>query len=233
MPDPLSLHRRVLSFAKRHFLPARVRFSLARVARPVIIQVGANDGLSHDHVIHLIARIPKASFVLIEPLPDAFSKLEKRHSGNPRVKVLNVAVDCVCGRKDIFYIDHEATRLVPGLPAYFDLLASFSREHVAALIPSHLQADLVRTCSVDCLTLEQILLNTQVADVHALFIDCEGWDLVVLRTFPFHAMRPKVVLIENNHLDRDEYRETCSWMRGNGYKMETYGMDTLFVLARP
>lgn len=233
MRIPKSFVNRVLSLGKKYFLPIRIQFALSRFSRPVIIQVGANDGISHDHVIHLIERLPKAEFILIEPLPDAFARLTQLHNYRTNVKTLNIAIDATCGQKEIFYIDETAANAIPGLPGYFNLLASFSRQHVASLVPTNLQDEFLKVRLVDALTLTKVLTDNNIANVHALFIDCEGWDLVALKSFPFHATKPKVVMIENNHIDPIELSQAYSWMRSMGYKVETYGMDTLFTLSSP
>lgn len=168
---------------------------------------------------------------MIETLPDAFARLTRLHNHRTNVKTLNLAIDATCGQKEIFYIDEAAANAIPDLPDYFNLLASFSRQHVASLVPANLQDKFLKARLVDSLTLAEVLTDNSIANVHALFIDCEGWDLVALKSFPFHVTKPKVVMMENNHADPIELSQAYSWMRGMGYKVERYGMDTLFVLS--
>ena len=57
-----------------------------------IIQVGANDGVTHDLVYSFLQEKMLHRAVLVEPLPEAFSRLRSLHQGNPKITLENIAI---------------------------------------------------------------------------------------------------------------------------------------------
>ncbi|MCA9260685.1 MAG: hypothetical protein KDA61_15840, partial [Planctomycetales bacterium] len=82
------------------------------------IQVGAYDGRLDDDLHDVIANYP-CEGVLVEPQVAAFARLQERHADNPRLQLVNAAVDREPGERD-FYM--PSCRI--------SVLSSFDRNHL-------------------------------------------------------------------------------------------------------
>jgi len=54
--------------------------------KPLLVQIGANDGVRADPVRHLILRHGLQG-LLVEPLPDLFVQLQKNYAGGRQVRL--------------------------------------------------------------------------------------------------------------------------------------------------
>ena len=70
-----------------------------------IIQIGANDGKSDDFLFNCFDDNLEA--ILIEPIEDAFKKLEKNYENFVKAKCLNLAVDIDNKSKEIFCVNKK------------------------------------------------------------------------------------------------------------------------------
>ena len=59
--------------------------------RPFVVQIGANDGKTHDPLYRYISKY-KTAGLLVEPQPDVFQKLKNNYKDNPNLKFADVAM---------------------------------------------------------------------------------------------------------------------------------------------
>ena len=67
--------------------------------------------------------------------------------------------------------------------------------------------------------LDTILEEAKISRINYIVVDVEGWELDVMRGFSLEKYRPKVIVLENNILDKqDEYNQ---YMEESGYKYDS------------
>eukprot|EP00316_Scyphosphaera_apsteinii_P010124 CAMPEP_0119319720 /NCGR_PEP_ID=MMETSP1333-20130426/50153_1 /TAXON_ID=418940 /ORGANISM="Scyphosphaera apsteinii, Strain RCC1455" /LENGTH=250 /DNA_ID=CAMNT_0007326199 /DNA_START=92 /DNA_END=844 /DNA_ORIENTATION=+ len=111
-------------------------------ARPLLVQVGANEHVSHhDPAVGAIARGWRA--VLLEPMPAFAATLKLKYATEIASRGVRVVDAAVCDSKcrdttrTVYYFDHNGTRNLGSnssdprcAPSWLNELSSFSRHHV-------------------------------------------------------------------------------------------------------
>lgn len=191
------------------------------------VQIGANDGVSNDP-LHESVRSHRWRGVLVEPVPELFSRLVANYAGAPGLAFENVAIGTAEGRVQLHLADAR-----PGDPPWVSQLASFDR----ALVLSHGVdvpglAARVRSVDVDAVTLPTLVARHGLDAVDLLHVDAEGFDLEVLGQVDLDASwAPRFVIYEKRHLDPDAYRRNLAAFRRAGYRRVNLWPDEL--LYRP
>jgi hypothetical protein len=119
-------------------------------------------------------------------------------------------------------------------PFWADQVSSLDRAHVEAMLQkfghsSEEAAAMVERVEVPTRTFAQLLSEQQWNNVDLLFIDAEGMDFRLLRTFPFESKRPKLLVFEYVHLEPGEMAELKSFLTDRGYAFLPVGED---IVAR-
>jgi FkbM family methyltransferase len=171
------------------------------------VQVGANDGMHGDPVRpHVLGHGWRG--LLIEPIPAVFDRLRAAYGAAPGVDFARVAIWPEEGRKTLHVVEGR------------DVLSGFSLETILRHEPKY--ADLrseLRTLEVPTRRLDRLLRETGHAQPHALVVDTEGCDDMVLRTFDFSAHRPHAVQFEHVHLSAEASAGLRDWLTGLGYAL--------------
>lgn len=188
-----------------------------------VLQIGASDGGLNDPICGYVKE-GRVEGVFLEPLPGPFKELSKRYSGLPGVSLQQNAVDRDCEDRIIYSIDQT----IPNLPDWSYQVAGFCREvvlrHTEQLgLPDSAVVEGV----VSCTTFEK-LFERGITDVFdCLLIDTEGYDLEILRMFPFEEKAPLVVVYENKHLNATDRDEAAGMLVSLGYVVFDLGVDTV------
>ncbi len=186
------------------------------------VQIGANDGVSHDPIRSFIKK-HHWSGVLIEPVPWIFEQLKKNYQDDKQLQFENVAISQHDGESTLFVV-----RKNDAFPDWANELASFNKDVLlshAPLIPgleSHVEGLRVTTLSVPTL-----LKRHAIDRIDVLQIDTEGYDYEILKMFDLKRIRPSVIQFEHTHLSRDQRQECFSHLVTNGYRFATVGGDTV------
>ena len=181
------------------------------------VQVGANDGQTGDRLRRYIAR-SKWTGVMIEPHPEAFSKLERLYQDSrDRITLVNKAVTA----------ESRTVELLEPETRFGSLTASISKDCGWAR-----HARIKRTFQVDGIPLSSLLKEHGLCRVDLLQIDVEGYDFEVLMTMDLDMLRPSLISYEDRHFFPPGKRaEAVKYLRDRGYKV-LVGMppqDTLAV----
>lgn len=162
-----------------------------KLGNPSFVQVGANDGVSADH-LHPFISAGRWRGVLVEPAPVPFERLLQTYRGIAGLQFMRSAISTTEGRLPFHFVDGE------------DGLSSFSLDTILAHAPKYddLQG-MIRTIEVDAETLDSLCDRAGVSTPDIVAVDTEGTDDIVLQSFSLEARRPSLVLFEHCHLSAE------------------------------
>ena len=201
-----------------------------------IIQVGANDGKTHDPVFEG-AGLFAERIILVEPQPDLIPVLKKNYDSFKGEAIFeNMAVADSEGELPIYKVDDDTRDVLLKGGVDPSIYASFSREHVVRHLSSSWlnwsaeEADKhIVSVPVPTLPLKELIEKHNMTEPDVLQIDCEGYDWQVLKTIG--EFRPAVINLESRHIPEDERLEMEDWFRKNHYHFTHIGRDCFAVKA--
>lgn len=187
------------------------------------IQVGANDGVLVDPIFRYITAF-RWQGVLVEPMPGPFALLEARYSGNPRLTLLNAAVDDVHGTRELFHLKEPLT----GLPEWTGGLPSFFESRlVTAAGELGLPVESVTSTRVNTVTWSEVWTAFGGGECDLLVTDTEGDDIRILRQSGLREHRPRVLLFEHACVGEAERWAFYKELADSGYELATSEGDTV------
>ncbi|OYX15704.1 MAG: hypothetical protein B7Z16_12950 [Algoriphagus sp. 32-45-6] len=201
--------------------------SFAHAKEVRFIQVGAHDG-THNDPISLFRNRPNWSGLLLEPNPRVYARLVKTLAkSSPSCQALNVAISEEGGVMS-FYLVRNPELCRGG--HFSDQVSSFDRSHVEKMVGKfgYSQSESnywIEETKVDTITFANLLDRLPNKHLDLLFIDAEGADFRLLKTFPFAHFRPRMLVFEFAHLTTDEIREIMPFLSENGYSFVAIGED--------
>ncbi|MFN2464904.1 MAG: FkbM family methyltransferase [Candidatus Dormibacteria bacterium] len=214
-------------FRRRLAAPRLVQAFARAYPSATFVEVGANDGLQHDHLRQAILETGWSG-VMVEPLPYVFERLRANYTGVERVRLENAAI----ARDDGVLPFHHLAEASPAdrarLPSWYDGIGSFSRRQVvghAREIPD--VEDRVVVTEVPALTWASLLRKHQLSRVDLLLVDVEGYDAEVVRQV-LDAGTPAPILLayEHFHLVPEERAATRGDVLAAGFSVLEEGFDT-------
>jgi FkbM family methyltransferase len=202
-----------------------------------VVQIGANDGITHDP-IHKFIKRDYWQGVLLEPQKYVFdkflSRIYKKHSN---LTVLNAAMGYEDGHSTIYKIGFSESRWATGLTTFdkATLQKAFDSGHVARKcakenlsIPAdkaqHIIEEEVRIVSSKTLLDEQ-----KVQKIDLLMIDTEGFDFEIIKMFDVAVNKPGLVIFEHSHLSDTDYNDCSRLFHTNNYVLRKDGANTAAI----
>lgn len=186
------------------------------------VQVGANDGQRLDPIAQFIGRYAWRG-VMLEPVPVYFEALAARHGSNPRLKLLQAALDVRRGRRAIYRVDPSQV----GLPDWTHGLASFDRARIETVARELGQpASSVLQTEIDTVTWDDIWTGLAQRTCDILVMDTEGWDLTLLRTADLGRIRPSLLHFEHACVSSVDRLAFYGDLLALGYEIASDGPDT-------
>jgi FkbM family methyltransferase len=191
-----------------------------------VVQIGSNDGVTGDPIFRLIMKKTKWNVLLVEPVPYLFEKLKNNYPASPRFHFENAAIND--GSKQPFYfVAKEAGEKLENLPAWYDQLGSFNKEHMVKHLNGILEPYIQQT-AITGMTLDQLFTKNNVRNLKLLHIDTEGYDWKVLSQLDLKKHAPSIILFEHKHLKDVEVREAKAFLDRN-YQILEFGGDLLCI----
>jgi FkbM family methyltransferase len=184
------------------------------------VQVGASDGLLDDPLRPLITQYALPG-LLIEPLPDVYTRLVRRYEGHSQLRFENVAVSTRPGPFTIYRVREDAP-----LSPYMQLLASHRRSH---LIKEGVADRYIEAVEVPAVTLGQLLARHGIREVSLLVVDTEGHDYDIVKSALSSGVLPRIVNYEHCHLPPRVRVDAKRLLQTHGYRFIEVGKDTLAV----
>jgi FkbM family methyltransferase len=149
-----------------------------------VLDVGAADGVSNSNSRYLITEF-EWSGALIEPHPSYFSKLEYMYKKHGNIKLFNLAVCDQVGTMPFFQYGSDENGQVSTLSQDF-------KKRVSLVHGDEYHEPIM----VNVVTLESIFENLPFVDF--LSVDCEGVDMLVLKSNNWEKYRPTLLCVEHS-----------------------------------
>ena len=188
------------------------------------VQIGANDGVSHDP-IHGFVTANRLPGIVVEPLPDAFQKLQQTYQNHSQIRALNLAVHRELDQVTLYRPNPETAGALSGI-------ASFSADrHELTSKRSGLTADDMVAVEVPAKSLMAILEGAQVPHLDLLQIDTEGYDFEILASLDLERYQPSIIRFEHGVYSgvdaRPELRDALTRLYDHGYSIAMERVDAM------
>ena len=184
-----------------------------------LIQIGANDGISHDHVHNVIKKF-KLESLLLEPIKKYFQDLKNNYSNYENVRIENSALSI---NNEILFLYKVNTEYLNKYGTLSSGISSFYKEHLLkhGIKKKHIVQEKVNQISCDELLKKY---NIEVFDL--LLIDTEGYDCNIENDFfiKIKKIRP-IIIFEWSHIKNHELENTLSAISNNSYSFFPIGED--------
>lgn len=194
---------------------------------PVIIDCGAYTG---EETLEMLEQWPDATIHAFEPIPDIYTRLQKRVRDYPSIHTYQVALADLVGPMKMYVSEHPQER---GVSSQSSSLLK-PKEHLRyseILFP--------RSLTVACTTLDAWAERHGVDHVDFLWLDMQGYELPMMKASPCIMATVKVILTEvefcEAYKDQAQYREVRAWLEQQGFEMVAFSDinqwfgDALFV----
>lgn len=202
-----------------------------------VVQVGANDGITHDP-IHKFIKRDNWNGVLLEPQKFVYDKFLKRiYKKHTNIHVLNAAMGETDGEANIYKIGFSDSRWATGLTT-FDrptLEKAFTSGHVqrkcekeGVSIPSDESLHIAEE-KVQVISSTTIIEKYGLPKVDLLMIDTEGFDFEVIKLFQIEKHAPGLIIFEHSHLSDQDYQECIKHLANNDYTAKKDGANTIAI----
>ena len=184
-----------------------------------LVQIGANDGVSHDHLHNIIKKFQLKS-LLLEPIKKYFLDLQNNYLNFDNVKIENSALS----------VNNEIIFLYMVNPEYSNKygtissgISSFYKKHLIrhGIKKKHIVQEKVNQISFDVL-----LQKYNFKSFDLLLIDTEGYDCKIVNDFflKIKKLRP-IIIFEWSHIKNSELEDTLYIIIKNNYSFFPIGDD--------
>jgi FkbM family methyltransferase len=188
-----------------------------------LIQIGANDGMSHDHLNSIIKKF-KLKSLLLEPIKKYFLDLQNNYSNYENVRLENSALS----------IKNEILFLYKVNPEYSNKYGTIS-SGISSLYKQHLIKHGIKKKhiiqeKVDQVSFDELLKKYNINDFDLLLIDTEGYDCQIVNDFllKIKKIRP-IIIFEWSHVKNSEFKNTLNLITNNNYSFFPIGDDIFCV----
>ena len=180
------------------------QYSKSKPGNFTVVQIGANDGITHDP-IHKFIKRDDWKGVLLEPQPDVFNEfLTKIYAKNKGIHPLCAAIGEKDGTQPIYKIGFSSMRWATGLAsfskekiemAFEDGIVASNCKRFGIEIPSD-KSQWISHEDVQVIAPATLIQTYGLQHIDLLQIDAEGYDLEVIRIFDIPKTRPQAIIFE-------------------------------------
>lgn len=197
--------------------------------RPVVVQIGANDGVSNDPVHSHISKSHDITAVFVEPQPDAFSALQKNYSTFTNCVFVNAAIDRYEKPVTMYRIKpqywKEYKRIYKSW-ANPSGITSMDRNHVKSFLkkvaPSYFSNHdpdaWIEEIVVPVMNFSSLLGKAGISEIDVLQIDAEGYDYEILdMALSVDIKPPRVINLEVKNIQQVDKANSKQRLLEMGY----------------
>jgi FkbM family methyltransferase len=186
------------------------------------VQIGSCDGVNKDPIHKYVIKY-HWSGILVEPVKFVFEKLVDNYKGENKLVFENAAISDKNGTRDFYRLQQSKDVL----PIWYDQLGSFFTSTILKhkrSIPDIEKRMMVE--KVPVITMETLIKKHSIRKIDLLHVDAEGYDYEILKQIDFAQMKPKMILYENKHLTRNDFKASEKLLRKNGYAIKRILQNT-------
>eukprot|EP00451_Oxyrrhis_marina_P016067 CAMPEP_0204327956 /NCGR_PEP_ID=MMETSP0469-20131031/13005_1 /ASSEMBLY_ACC=CAM_ASM_000384 /TAXON_ID=2969 /ORGANISM="Oxyrrhis marina" /LENGTH=344 /DNA_ID=CAMNT_0051310271 /DNA_START=34 /DNA_END=1065 /DNA_ORIENTATION=- len=189
----------------------------------IFVEIGANDGKDDSHTFFFEQQMGWRG-VCLEPLPDAFARLE---GNRPLCKNEMVAACSSAGVKPFVQLDSP----VPGLDQLSGLQETYDPRHLKSIDEKLKKFGGTKTViDVTCVLINEVLARHKLTNIDVMIVDTEGSELSILKTLDFDSYRVSTLVVENN------FNETGvrDFLATKGYRrVAQVDVDDIYTVSAP
>jgi len=203
----------------------------------IALQIGANDGITHDP-IHKFIKRDKWQAVLLEPQKDVFEKLlQPLYANDKNVTTINAALGAQDGFQNIYRIAFSNARWATGLTSFNKavLEKAFQNGHIAkqakkegVKIPPN-KADQIIENKIKVVSISTLFKQYPLNKIDVLQIDTEGFDFEIIKLFDLNNITPKSIIYENSHLSNEDKLACKKHLISHNYNHINFGGNSLAI----
>ena len=184
-----------------------------------LIQIGANDGMSHDHLHNIIKKF-KLKSLLLEPIKKYFLDLQNNYSNHDNVRLENSALST---KNEILFLHKVDPKYSNKYGTISIGISSFYKEH---LIKHGIKEKHIIQEKVNQVSFDELLKKYSISDFDLLLIDTEGYDCQIVNDFllKIKKIRP-IIIFEWSHIKNSEFKNTLNLIINNNYSFFPIGDD--------
>jgi len=184
-----------------------------------LVQIGANDGVSHDHLHNIIKKFQLKS-LLLEPIKKYFLDLQNNYLNFDNVKIENSALSVNNEIIFLYMVNPEYSYKYGTISSG---ISSFYKKHLIqhGIKKKHIVQEKVNQISFDVL-----LQKYNFKSFDLLLIDTEGYDCQIVNDFflKIKKIRP-IIIFEWSHIKNSELEDTLYIIIKNNYSFFPIGDD--------
>lgn len=169
---------------------------LVNTNSPVIVQIGAHDGILGEeyNLQDLLDSLDDFRLILIEPIDKFFNNLHSVYGKyGEKVEYLKFAISDINGPVNM--IDQGCMSKI---------------DNFGGLL-------------VDSITWNRLLVQNNIDNIDLLLLDCEGYEFNILSQIDFSYIRPSVIRYEYMWIENK--KECDDYLISNGYKIDLCKYD--------
>lgn len=176
---------------------------------------------------------------MAEPHPVVFKEfLQPLYANREEIITLHTAISEEAGTHLFYTLSFSNKRWATGLSGFNKnfLEQKISQGYVASkaasegdILPQN-PDDWIHESKVPCITFDHVLDLAQFQQVTILQLDTEGYDEVLIRSWPFHRVKPQLIGFEKNEFDLAAHENLVTFLHDLGYEVKNCGRDALASL---
>lgn len=193
-------------------------------SQPIIVQIGANDGITSDPVYPIIKN-GNWSGVLVEPIPSLYQELKQTYKDVPSLKLENCAIALADGTVTMYQVIPNES-----LPEYVKILPSFDLNIILKnkpLIPNI--EKFIESIEVRAISFKSLLEKYSIQHINLLQIDAEGFDYEIMKMAFQVPLLPDIINFEYTHFSPQEIEKCGNILADKGYSYLKVGRDIVAV----
>jgi FkbM family methyltransferase len=187
-----------------------------------IVQIGANDGISYEHINYFIKKY-KIKSLLVEPIKNNFKLLVKNYKNLNYVNLENCAIS---SNNEINYLYKVDEKYLKKYDASARAIPSFNYKHLIkhGIKKKHIVKEIINQISF-----LDLFKKHKINSFDLLYIDTEGYDCNLVNNFLEKIKIRPIIIFEWNHAPNPKLTPCLNSLIANGYFLLPIKYDLLCI----